>query len=100
MTEGVRKMNRDVRRNFPLIVVAVTAIVLFGLFYLTPMFYLLRTSFWKYAPNVVGARGFMIPAFTFENFQRALTGTYLDYVILTLRVGVVSTLLAVLLATP
>ena len=93
-------MNYLIRRNFPLIVVALIAIVLFGMFFLAPMFFLLRTSFWKYAPNAVGARGFMIPAFTFENFQRALTGTYLDYVVLTLRVGVVSTVAAVVLSYP
>jgi putative spermidine/putrescine transport system permease protein len=93
-------MNHAVRRNFPLIVVAVIAIILFGIFFLTPLFYLLRTSFWKYAPNAVGARGFMVPAFTFENFQRALTGTYLDYIILTLRIGVISTVAAVLLSYP
>ena len=89
-----------IRRNFPLIVVAVIAIVLFGVFFLAPMFFLLRTSFWRYDPSAVGARGFMVPAFTFENFQRALKGTYLDYVILTFRIGIVSTVVAVILSYP
>ena len=89
-----------IRRNFPLIVVAVIAIVLFGVFFLAPMFFLLRTSVWRYDPSAVGARGFMVPAFTFENFQRALKGTYLDYVILTFRIGIVSTVVAVILSYP
>ena len=89
-----------VRRYFVIVVVAVIAVVLFGLFYLVPMFLLLRTSFWHYSSTLIGSAGYMIPAFTFENYYEALTGTYLNFIILTLRIGVVSTIAAVTLSYP
>lgn len=86
------------RRRFPILVVIAIAVVLFGFFYLAPLILLLRTSFWKYSPGVIP--GYMVPAFTLENYFQALTGTYYDYVILTLRIGLVSTVAAVLTSYP
>ena len=89
-----------IRRYFVVLVVAILAIVLFGLFYVVPMIYLLRTSFWHYSPTLVGAKGFMEPAFTLENYSLALTGAYLNDIIVTLRIGLVCTVAAVLLSYP
>ena len=89
-----------IRHYFVVLVVALLAIVLFGFFYVVPLVYLLRTSFWHYNPNLVGVKGYMTPAFTLENYSLALTGTYLDDIILTLRVGLVCTVLAVVLSYP
>ena len=89
-----------IRRHFVVIVVAIIGLVLFGGFYLTPLILLLRTSFWQYSPSLIGSPGYMIPAFTPENYVEALTGTFLDYIIMTFRIGLVSTAAAVTFSYP
>lgn len=89
-----------VRHHFAIVVIAALAILLFGLFYLVPLAFLLRTSFWHYSPTLIGSVGFMTPAFTLENYSQALTGAYLNDIILTLRIGLVCTVFAVLLSYP
>ena len=89
-----------IRRHFVILVVATLAVVLFGFFYLIPLAFLLRTSFWHYSSTLIGSAGFMIPAFTLENYFEALSGAYLNDIILTFRIGLVCTLAAVILSYP
>lgn len=88
-----------IRRYSLIIFVAAVGVILFGMFFLVPMFLLLRTSFWQYAPKL-GSMRYMKPAFTLENYANVLTGAYLDINILTIRIGLVCTVAAVTLSYP
>lgn len=88
-----------IRRYSPIVFVAAVGVVLFGVFYLTPMVYLLRTSFWQYS-STSGSTRYMIPVFTLANYVEVLTGTYLHYTILTIKIGLVCTVAAVILSYP
>jgi len=88
-----------IRRYSLVVFVVAVGVVLFGVFYLTPMVFLLRTSFWQYS-STSGSTRYMIPVPTLENYAEVLTGAYLNYSIMTIRIGLVCTIAALILSYP
>jgi putative spermidine/putrescine transport system permease protein len=75
---------------------AVPAMLFLILFFLAPMITMVRNSF-----NTQLASGIMAPDFTFANYARFFgTEIYRHVLIVTLRIGIVTTLIAIIVAYP
>jgi putative spermidine/putrescine transport system permease protein len=75
---------------------AVPAVLFLILFFLAPMFTMVRNSF-----NTQLASGIMAPDFTFANYARFFgTEIYRHVLVVTLRIGMVTTLIAIVVAYP